>query len=459
MLVSWAFNQTRSAAWSNMRLLNMYPEAAVKDTSKDPLVLLQRPGEKPFATVGSGPMRGVHTMDGIPFIVSGTEVYTFGSGGNSVLVGTVPGTDRVDMADNGFEVAIVAENRGFIATTTSVTEITDPDFRTPSSVTFQDTYFIFTEVNTGLMFRSEPLDGLSYNGLDFATAENDSDDLKRVFADSDELWAMGLDTLEFWYNDGSSAFSFTPTQGKVYETGCLARDTVEKIDNSLMWLGSDKRGGRIIWRGGGGAPIRISTHAIEKKMDEATNPEDAYAFTFTIEGHAFYIITFPDFVTFAYSASTGMWVEWQTWEQEDWNPIGFTNAFNKRLVGDRRSNKVYELDLNTFNDDGVKFAKEGISRPLSTEDQSLAAHNFFRLDVDAGTGNDAVVYLSWADEDGTDFNNPKSRTMGATGKTRQRVFWRRLGVSRSRVYKFRCTEDIKFVVKGAYLGAAKGIWK
>lgn len=459
MQVSWAFNQTRSAPWSHMRLLNMYAEISTQNSSKTNILLLQRPGEKPFTTVGSGPIRGIHTMDGIPFVVSGTEVYTVGSGGNSVLLGNLPGTDRVDMADNGFEVAIVSENRGYIATTTTVTEITDEDFRTPSSVTFQDTFFIFSEVNTAVMFRSEPLDGLSYNGLDFATAENNSDDLRRVYSDGDELWAMGLDNLEFWYNDLSSAFSYTPTQGKVYETGLLARDTVKKIDNSLMWLGSDERGGRIIWRGGGGAPIRKSTHAVEKKMDEAPNPEEAYAFTFTIEGHAFYIITFPDFVTFCYSASTDFWFEWHNWEQNDWNPIGFTNAFNKRLVGDRRSNKIYELDLNTFNDDGIRFAKEGISQPLSTEDQSLAAHSFFRLDVDAGTGDDAIVFLSWADEDGISFNNPKQMTTGKTGQTNKRLFRRRLGLSRSRVYKFRCTEDIKFIVKGAYLGAKKGIWE
>ena len=437
----------------------MYPETSTPGASKSPLALLQRPGLKSFATPGTGPIRGIHTMDGIPFVVSGTEVYTVGSGGDPILVGTLTGTDRVDMADNGFEVAIVSENRGFIATTTSVTQITDVDFRTPSSVTFQDSFFIFSEVNTAVMFRSEPLDGFSYNGLDFSTAEYDSDDLRRVFSDGDELWAMGLNTLEFWYNDGVSAFSFTPTQGKVYETGCMARDTVKKIDNSIMWLGSDDRGGRVIWRGGGGAPQRISTHAVEKKMDEATDPEGAYAFTFTIEGHAFYIITFPDLITFSYSASTQQWLEWQTWDQNDWSPIGFTNAFNKRLVGDRRSNKIYELDLNTFDDDGVQFAKEGISQPLSTEDQSLAAHSFFRLDVDSGTGDDAIVFLSWADEDGTIFNNPKARTMGATGQTRQRVFWRRLGLSRSRVYKFRTTENIKFVVKGAFLGAKKGIWQ
>lgn len=458
--ISWTYNQTRSASWSNMRLLNMYQESAVEGTSKSPIVLFQRPGEKPFTTVGTGPIRGVHTMDGIPFIVSGPDVFKFDSAGVATNLGTIGGTDFVDMADNGFEVAIVSENKGFIATTLTVTQITDPDFRIPSSVTFQDSFFLFSEKDTAVMFRSDSLDGFSYNGLNFATAEYDSDDLRRVFSDRDELWAIGLNSLEFWYNDGSTALSFTPTQGKVYETGCLARDTVRKADNAIFWLGSDDRGGRVIWRGGGGVPIRASTHAIEKKIDEATNPEDAYAITFTIEGHAFYVFTIPDFMTFVLDISTGLWAEWQNFNENDWNPIGFTNAFNRRFVGNRRGNEIFELDLDTFTDDGAKFAKEGISQPLSTQDQSLGRHNFFRLDVESGVGDntDKFIELSWADEDGTKFNNPKSRSLGKTGETRKRIFWRRLGISRSRVYKWRCTEDVKLVIKSAYLDAQKGIW-
>jgi len=226
-----------------------------------------------------------------------------------------------------------------------------------------------------------------------------------------------------------------------------------------------KGGGRTIWRAAGGSPTRVSTHAIEKELDNITNPEDAYAYTFRIEGHAFYVITFPDAVTFCLDVSTGLWVEWQTFNKNDWNPIGFTNAFNKRLVGDRRSNKIFELDLDTDTDDGAIFAREGIGQNIFSPDQSLSRHNFFRLDVDAGVGltsgqgSDPQVQLSWADEDGVKFNNPKSRSIGKIGETKKRAFWRRLGIARSRTYKFRYTEPTKFIVKGAYVDVQRGIWR
>lgn len=436
----------------------MYSEAEVTGTSKTPIALFPRPGLKSFATVGTGPIRGIHTMDGVPFIVSGIDVYKLESTGASIKVGTISGTDIVDMADNGTQIAIVTNDRGYISTTSTVSEITDVDFRIPSSVTYQDGFFLFSEKNTGVLFRSDALDGFSYNGLNFATAEYDSDDLNRLFSDRDELWAMGENTLEFWYNDGNTALTFTPTQGKVYEVGCLAKHTVRKIDNSIIWFGSDERGGRTIWRASGASPIRVSTHAIEKKLDEFDNPENSYAFAFRMEGHAFYILTLPDFITLCLDVSTGGWTEWQTFGENDWNPIGFTNAFNKRLVGDRRSNKIYELDVDTFSDDGKKIAKEGISQPIFSPDQTLSKHIFFRLDVETGSTDDSVVQLSWSD-DGNTFNNPKPRQLGKIGEYLNRVFWRRLGISRSRQYKFRVTDTVKFVVLGAYIHVKRGIWR
>jgi hypothetical protein len=438
----------------------MYPEMSRAGESKTPLALFSRPGLKSFATVGVGPIRGIHTMDGVPYVVSGPDVFTVDLAGIATNVGTIGGTDYVDTADNGTQVCIVSEDKGFIATSSSVTQITDASFRIPTSVTFQDSYFLFSEKGTGVIFRSDSLDGLSYNSLNAATDEYDSDDLNRVFSDRDELWSMGLNSLGFWYNDGKTALSFTPTQGKVYEVGCLARNSVQKIDNSILWLGSDKRGGRTIWRAAAGSPIRVSTHAVEKKLDESLTPEDAYAFTFRIEGHAFYVITFVDVVTFCFDVSTGLWSEWQTLNKNDWNPIGFTNAFNKRIVGDRRGNKLYELDLETYDDDGTKIAREGISQPIFSPDQSLSVHSFFRLDVETGVGlNDGVdpiVRLSWANEDGVKFNNPKPRTLGKIGETRKRVFWRRLGLARSRTYKFRITDSVKFVILGAYISIRVG---
>lgn len=463
--IAWQSYEARSKAFSAQRLINFYAEQGNSGT-KSQLVLYQRPALTTFATVGLGDIRGIHVMNGVPFVVSGAEVYTLASDGTSINIGTVGGTGRVVMDDNGTQVAIVANDKGWIATTTTVTEITDPDFRTPSSVTFQDSYFIWTEKDTAVMFRSESFDGFSYDALAFATAEYAPDNLVRIYADHSNLFAMGVDSIEPWAGTGTEGLAFDAIQGTAMDVGLLAKDSVAKIDNSFIFLGSDERGGRTVWRlSEGYMPTRISTHPLEKKWDAVTDPTEAYAFTFRIEGHAFYVLTFPDSGTYAYDASSGLWSEWHSFGQDYWTPLGFVSAFNKRLVADSISNKIYELSLDVTTDDGNDIVCEATSATVASQDNALVRHNFLRIDMESGVGttsgagSDPELLMSWADEDGTNFNNWKSAKMGKIGETRKRIFFRRLGLSRSRVYKIRIVEPVKKVVIGAYLGLTNGIWE
>jgi hypothetical protein len=194
--------ESRSLPYSAQRLINMYFESGVAGT-KTQGILFNRPGKTLFSNIGSGPIRGIETMKGIPFVVSGQEVYTVASDGTGTLVGPLPGTDNVNMSNNGTQVAIVTGTDGYIATTSAVTQITDANFPDVSSVTFQDQYFIWTIADTA-QFQLSPLgDGLGpYDPLDRATAEVAPDDLVAAFADHDDLFLMGADTIEPWYNSG-----------------------------------------------------------------------------------------------------------------------------------------------------------------------------------------------------------------------------------------------------------------
>jgi len=466
--IAWNYYESRSKAFSAQRLLNFYTEMGNQGT-KSNLVLFQRPALTTFTTVGTGPIRGVHTVKGVPFIVSGVDVFTLASDGTSTNLGTIGGSGRVLMDDNGDEVAIVSNNagtnEGWIATLSALTQITDADFREPSSVTFQDSYFIWTEKDSAILFRSASFDGFSYDALDFATAEYAPDDLVRVFSDKSNLFAMGTGTIEPWNGTGLDGFSFDPIQGSAQEVGLLARDTVAKIDNSFLFFGSDERGGRTVWKlSQGYAPQRISTHPLEKKWDEIADPSEAYAFTFRIEGHAFYVLTFPSGGTWVYDASTNFWTEWQTDGRSDWLPIGFSSAFNKRLTGDSTSNKIYELDLNVLTDDGNNIIVEAVSAPVASERNELLTFNFFRVDLKAGVGltsgqgSDPQILISWADEDGTNFGAVRTRSMGKIGETRKRVYVRRGGQARSRTYKIRISDPVEKIIIGGYVDVTGGTW-
>lgn len=451
--------EARSKQFSAQKVRNFYVEKGTIGT-KSEVVLYGRPAQKLFGSVGSNPIRGIHTMAGVPYVVSGTEVYTVASTGVATKIGDVTGTDIVSMADNGTQVCIVGDDKGWIATSSSVTQITDGDFRTPSSVTYQDSYFIFSEKNSDIIFRSDALNGLSYDALAFATAEYSSDNLVRMFSNRDELIAFGVNTTEFWYNTGESGLSFAPVPGKVYDVGCLAKNSVALLDNTIYWLGSDGRGGRTVWKVGQG-PQRVSTHAIEDILDSAPNPEDAHAFTFRFQGHAFYVLTMKNYKTLVFDASNQIWCEWDVQAYDDFNAVGFTNAFNKRICGDLRSNKLYELDPDTYADNAGYFTSEAISSYIVSDGNQNVKHNFLRVDCEAGvataTVTDPQIMMRWS-EDGERFGNWHTTSLGKIGESLRRAVWRRLGIARQRVYQIRITDSVKRVVMGAFLNMNQGRW-
>lgn len=456
--------ESRSLPYSAQRLINLYYEMGV-DGTKTGGVLFRRPGQELVTTLDTGPTRGIHVMNNVTFVVAGTVVYTIDQAGvATALSGTaVGGTDLVDMDDNGSQVAIVASNLGFIATTSDVIQITDEGFRSVTSVVFQDGFFIWTETNSARFFLSPLFNGIGpYDTLDFATAEYAPDNLVKVFSDHGDLFLLGDDSIEPWRNSGNVDFPFVPLSGAAMEVGLIARNTVQKLDNSLIWFGRDERGGNTVWRASGYSPQRISTHALESKWDQLMDLDQAYAFTFRYEGHAFYVLTVPDRGTWVYDASTTQWCEFQTNGREDWVVVGFGSASGRRFVGSRVGNELYDLKVDAFDDDGEAIIWQATSPPVATENNSLARHNFLRIDAGTGVGltlgGDPEIFISWADEDGERFNSPKLMSLGALGDTRKRMFRRRLGQARSRTYRLQGSDPVALSLIGAYVDIEGGTY-
>src|SRR3954463_6005449 len=95
---------SRSRALSAERAVNMAAEIQ-PDGAKSPVALFSSPGLTSFASVGDGPIRCLHVMNGLLYVVSGGGVYRVTSAGVATLIGHVsadPGP--VYMADNGTQI-------------------------------------------------------------------------------------------------------------------------------------------------------------------------------------------------------------------------------------------------------------------------------------------------------------------------------------------------------------------
>jgi hypothetical protein len=459
--------RSRSLPWACQRLVNWYAENGPQAAkTRTPVVLLPRPGLVSFGTAGSGPVRGAREMGGVYFVVSGSSLYKLDSAGTATLIaGTILGTGDVSMDDNGTQLCIVAPDAGvtknlwvYSSTTGLMTQVVDADFPGSSSVTQLDGYFIHTQNDTsGEFFVSNQLDGMNFDALDFATAESNADQLLRAFADHGEVWMFGTKTIEIWADSGAADFPFSRINTATIERGLLSAYSVCKFDNSIAWVGSDG----IVYRANGYSPVRISTHALEKKINETATKTDIRGWSYTEEGHTFYVISSASGVwTMVYDAATDLWAERASFQSESWDATFGVRCYDKWLVA-ASSGAVYQMSLGTYTDNGTTIRFETTFPVLYANGRRVTMS---RLQVEfeqgvgltAGQGSDPQAMLSWSDDAGKTWSNEHWVSIGALGNYKRRSLWRRMGQFRNRVFKLAITDPVKPVVMGAFADMEAG---
>lgn len=383
--------KARSIPLSPELLINMFAEAA-PEGAKSSVVLHGTPGFTLFSTIGADKIRGMYrTLNGgLLYVVAGLALYSISSAGSASSLGVISGSGRVFFAESTNEIVIVAGAQSYTYNATEGLEIiSDNDFPGASSVTYQDGYFIFANRQANSkdqFFISSLLDGEMYDASDFATAENYPDNLVRVFADHSELILFGTDSMEIWFNSGAADFPFSPAQGSVIDQGLGAAHTVEKVDESIIWL--DNEG--MVRRLEGNVPVRISTHAIEYLITKG-DWENAYSYSYTMEGHQFYVLTIPaanstqTAGTYTYDAATRLWHQRKSYDL-DYSRVGFyAKAFGKHLVGDVLTGKLYELSLDVYQENGEHLIAEIHFPQIQNDGDRFIVHSF-QLDIETGVG-------------------------------------------------------------------------
>jgi len=449
------FYQLKSKPISAQRCVNLYYEPAGEET-KTQGALYSTPGLTTFAMVGTGPIWGMHKLSELLYVVSGDNVFTvdqFGGANDLGTIGTV--SDVVIMADNGTDVTIVKEDgAAYNARPTSLTQITDPDFPSVSSVTVLNFYGIFSKKDTTQFIISNLNDMSAYTATDIASAEEKPDLIVRVFAFAGELWLFGEETIEVWDGVAQGDFPFLARRSASMQRGCAAKRSVAQEDNTIFWLGED----RTVYRANGYSPQRISTHAIEQELQTYTTVDDAEAFIYTQDGHKFLVLTFPtESRTWVYDIATGLWHERRSFEEGRWRATSHTFIYDKNLVGDFELGIIYELDLNKFTDNGVTIERIN-TLPSVYENDNRITHASLKVDFESGTGTvsgqgeNPQVALRYSDDGGQTFaSRGLFRNIGKIGEFLTRAVWRRLGRPRQRVYELKITDPVKVVIAAAFI--------
>ncbi len=435
--------------------INLYP---VVDAQQEPAVvaLVGIPGCKQWVDIGvSVEIRGMIEFDGYIYAVCGDTVYKISSSGAKTALSTTldTSTGPVWMEHNGLEVMITDDTYGYLVNSDVVSKITDADFPTPSSLTYQDGYFIVTEKDTGRYWLSALLDGSSWNALDYTTSEGLPDDAVSCLMANRELWNFGEISTEIYYNSGASDFPFERLPNGFFKTGIGAAHSAVNMDNSVFWF-TDKR---QVVVASNYSPVIISTPQIDAHFSRMSTVSDAIGFAYTQMGHTFYQLTFPtEGETWVYDAATRLWHQRKSYKSgsvtDGRHRANCYFRFNgKHLVGDYNNGKIYELDPDTYEDNGeVKRWKRTCQYIQKNGERVFFANLqlFFESGVGlvTGQGDDPEVMLKWSDDGGHTWSNEHWANIGAIGEYGHRTIWRRLGKSRSRTFSIEGTDPVKTVI-------------
>ena len=437
---------------SPQRVWNLYP--TVSPASKEKVVWKNTPGYDEWGAVSAGNGRAMIVHKNNLYFVVGIGVFRATAKTNIELLGTISSSlNEVTMASDGFNL-LIADGENIYYFDTSVT-IAGPDpgaikvvsipFSHPFSITFHDGHFVAREGGSGKFWISDKYDGLTWDALQFATAEDKPDDLVEIASDK-FLWLFGEYTTQAYYNDGST-FPFKPNQQSNMRYGIIGKTAVV-VDNTIAWLARTSQGQMRAIKAQGFQPVPISTPELEAEWSEYSKVDDAYALSIQWHGKEWYVLTFPtENKTYVYDPA-GVWFEWgnynsglDTLEAVDFKAYAFWENQNLCLAS---NGKIYQLKDDVYNHDGEVMVSQFISNVQHVDEQRLIFHSLiYDMHTGAGpTNTESSINTSLSYDGGYTYDNWMERSLGIEGDYSKRIQWHKLGSGYNITIRSRITDEV-----------------
>lgn len=473
--------QSRSLISAAQRSVNLYPENNPPEGQPPvPVTHYPTPGLRQVSqspTVGRTRASYRATNGDLYVVVNGTAnsvVYFVSSTYGWASLGTIPlGLNPVVFSDNGLAIVIVDGTAtsyaiDMVARTFGTISVTN--FYGATGVTYLDTFFIFNRPGSAQFYISLSnvtyamlIAGTAFDALDIAAKTGSADNIATVASIHGELWLIGDLTTEIWVNTGAADFTFQRMQGSFIDHGCAAPYSLAQQDVALFWLVQDRQGKAVVVKTDGYGLDRISTHAIEQDIQSYRTINDAIGYCHQIDGHAFYVLTFPDAnKTWAYELATGQWHERASTDGN--GNLGrhrgncFSFAYGQGHVGDWQNGALYVYDQDYYFD-GTQPITRIRTLPHLVNDGKRVSYAAFIADIEVGqtggnlTSHPWLVSLRWSDTRGASWGNPVIQSIGAGGELYVSPQWQRLGMARDRVFELSWSAPIRTALQGAFVQA------
>ena len=448
------YYESDSLPISAQQCTNFYPNIA-QAPALNQETLFGTPGLTQVASASNlDNCRGAHEMNGVPYFVIGGHLYSMASDYTLTQIDAIAGTGRVSMADNGTQMLVlVPGGNGYIYnhSTDTFAKITDADFTAngnPQQVVYIDGYFCLT-TDSKKFIVSALNDGLSYNALDFGTAESDPDEIVAPIVFKNQLFIGGSQTIEAFQNIGGADFPFQRT-GLFLSKGISSPFSIQSIQDTFVFVGAGANESPAIWALNGNSVAKISTTAIDKELSELTEAQiaDIFSWAYAEKGAYFVGFALPG-TTLVYDTISKRWHERKSFVDGAlgaYRVTALVRAYNQLWAGDLVDGRIGQLDQNTYTEYGTEIRRTIVTQPFQNNMQRFSLPEL-ELTVESGVGNSSAVDPKVGLERSTDakiWDDIKLRSIGKVGEYNRRVIWRRNGsASRFELFRFTISDPVK----------------
>jgi len=456
--------------------INWYPEIdpTKPQDARGVIALYPTPGMTTVSNaLNNAPVRALHTSpDGNTFMaVVGNTVYLIDANFSATILGYLTtNIGFVQIQDNNIQAMVVDGVNRYSYTYGNLTSFiviasSDGGFTGANTVDIVDNYLVYSKGGNSQLYGSTNALSTASPQLSFASKFGSSDNLVGLMVNNRQIYLMGDRTSEIWTDAGLFPFPFQIIPGSNSQFGCAAQGSISRIAGSFAFLSKNARGQAMFMAFEGYLPQRISTHAVENTLVNQTI-SDAIAYTYQIEGHEFYVCSFPSInLTWVYDATTKFWHKWLSidiYGNFQRHRSNCSTVFQNRvIVGDYQNGYLYALDNSVYTDNGVAIRR--LRRcPHIVSDLQRQYFEEFQIQFQPGVGlsngqgTNPQAMLRMSSDGGSTWTKENWTSVGLQGKYNNRAIWRRLGWARDRIYEVSTSDPVKFVIVSANLKASVG---
>lgn len=299
---------------------------------------------------------------------------------------------------------------------------------------FLDGYIFLIDSGTSDIYNCDLENPLGWSAANFISAEMWPDDSTGLARQNNQVVVFGRESVEFFYDDGSTGTPLARNDSAALEIGLAAQDSIFQDERIFIFVGQSGTGGRAVWAVQGFQPKKVSYEGIERILDaEGTSITSAKGFGVRTNGHFFYVLNLTS-KTLVFDLEEGMWHEWSTDSSGSHTKFAYSYASDKLtgvpLLQHDTNGNIYAMKPSVYQDDGSDIGVEFVTSNLDFGSFNRKSMSTMNVILDSTTFS-ATLQFRWSDDDYKNWSSWKSLDIS------QRPYFMKLGTFRRRAFNFK----------------------